>query len=189
MTGGTIPGEPHRTPQIPSAAALAEEIRSRRGWIPQVKLHKLLYYIQGCHLAWKGQPAFVEEIEAWERGPVVADLWRQEKYGPEPNLSREQLPDTVRNTVTNVLCRFDHMTGIELTHATHAEDPWREVTRDGRYIGSQVITHEALARFFSSESPELLQMKQALAQVRDNSLFQPDPPGALEALMSGLTPS
>ena len=64
----------------PSAAAVAGEVRRRKPGIGKVKLHKLLYYVQGYHLAWEGCPAFTEDIEAWEMGPVVAGLWSDEKY-------------------------------------------------------------------------------------------------------------
>jgi uncharacterized phage-associated protein len=38
------------------------------------KLHKLLYYCQGHHLATFGLPLFDESISAWDMGPVVGTL-------------------------------------------------------------------------------------------------------------------
>ena len=38
-----------------------------------MRLQKLLYYVQGWHMAWYGRPLFAERIEAWQHGPVV--LW------------------------------------------------------------------------------------------------------------------
>ena len=35
--------------------------------VTNLKLQKLLYYVQGWHLALKGQPAFPERLEAWMR--------------------------------------------------------------------------------------------------------------------------
>lgn len=166
-----------------SAAAVAAEIRRRRKRIRKVKLHKLLYYVQGYHLAWEGRPAFAEEIEAWEMGPVVARLWRDER-DRDPDVAGEPVPETVRNTVTNVLRRYGHMTGKELADATHAEDPWLRATRNGRDVSNQVIPHRSLIDFFSREGPALGRMREALALVRDDSPFVPDPPGALVGLMS-----
>ena len=175
------------TAREPSAAAVAGEVRRRKPGIGKVKLHKLLYYVQGYHLAWEGRPAFTEDIEAWGMGPVVAGLWRDEKYR-DCSAAGEPLPETVRNTVTNVLSRYGHMTGKELIEATHAEDPWRRATGNGRNISNQVISHQSLIRFFSRESPELQRMRKALALVRDDSRFVPDPPGALAGLMSDYSP-
>lgn len=39
------------------------------------RLHKLLYWSQGWHLAWDGEPMFLEPIFAWGGGPVVAALY------------------------------------------------------------------------------------------------------------------
>lgn len=172
---------------VPSAAAVAAEIRRRGQPIPIAKLHKLLYYVQAYHLVWEGTPAFADEIEAWTKGPVVADLWRQEKRGVVFAAGSEPpVPEMVANVVTNVLRRYGHMTGAALIAATHAEDPWLEATGDGRFAANQEITHESLIRFFSRESPEVRRMKEALAEVRPDPLppFVPDPPGALEALMA-----
>lgn len=169
-----------------SAAAVAGEIRRRRSGIGKVKLHKLLYYVQGYHLVWEGNPAFAEEIETWDMGPVVACLWRDEKYRTTP--FEEPLPNSVRNTVTNVLRRFGHLTGRELVDATHAEDPWRRATKTGLDRYNRVISHQSLIDFFSRESPELRRMRDALAKVRDDSPFVPDPPGALADMMAEYSP-
>ncbi|MDZ7732589.1 MAG: DUF4065 domain-containing protein [Acidimicrobiia bacterium] len=78
-----------------SAHDVAAELRRRFGDLGVVKLHKLLYYAQGCHLVWAGEPLFEERIEAWVNGPVVARLWRDEKHDhPRPApavLTGEQL--------------------------------------------------------------------------------------------------
>ena len=87
-----------------SAAAVAEGVRRSARGVGKVKLHKLLYYVQGYHLAWEGLPAFAEEIEAREMGPVVTRLWRDQRYR-DHSAPEGPLPETVRNTVTNVLCR------------------------------------------------------------------------------------
>src|SRR5438132_1055687 len=48
------------------AAAIIERRRLR-----QMKLHKLLYFVQAGSLSWFGAPAFEEPIEAWIYGPVT----------------------------------------------------------------------------------------------------------------------
>ncbi len=165
-----------------SAVAVATEIRRRCPGIGKAKLHKLLYYVQGYHLAWEGEAAFSDDIEAWELGPVVASLWRAEKHGvqrrPEP------LRESVRNIITNVLCRLGDETGADLITATHAEDPWSDATRGGTVIANQLITHRSLADYFCIESPDLQRMRDDLNAVCDDSPFEPDPPGALDTLLA-----
>ena len=168
----------------PSASVTAAdaEIRWRRPRIRKVRLHKLLYYVQGYHLAWQGEPAFPDDIEAWESGPVVASLWHAENRRGQGRA--EPLRESVRNILTNVLCRLGDKTGAELFASTHAEDPWLEATQDGTVIANQLIPHESMAQYFGTESPELKRMLKDLDVVRDDSPFVPDPPGALDALVA-----
>ncbi len=57
-----------------SAHDIASALRERLPGIGKKKLHKLLYYCQGHHLATFGRPLFSEQIYAWDMGPVVAAL-------------------------------------------------------------------------------------------------------------------
>ena len=41
-----------------------------------MKLQKLLYYVQGFHIAVFNRPLFNEDIEAWMYGPVVPEIGR-----------------------------------------------------------------------------------------------------------------
>jgi uncharacterized phage-associated protein len=71
-----------------SAHDVAEEVRRRAPGLGKVKLYKLLYYCQGHHLATFGAPLFHEQIGAWDMGPVVEGLWRDETYALERPLGR-----------------------------------------------------------------------------------------------------
>jgi uncharacterized phage-associated protein len=107
-----------------SAHDVAEELRRRLPGLPTVKLHKLLYYCQGHHLATFGQPLFAERLEAWDMGPVVGALWRDEKHHLEPP-PRQVLDEAALNTVGFVVSRYGRLNGYELQILTHGEAPWR----------------------------------------------------------------
>ena len=169
----------------PSTTRAAVEIRRRRPGIGEARLHKLLYYVQGYHLAWRGSPAFDDDIEAWEKGPVVPVLWHAERRG-RPVESSEKPPELVCNVITYVLRRAGRCTGPELIKATHAEAPWRNATNGGRLVANQVISHASLADFFSIESPDLKQIREAVSLARDDAPFEPDPPGLREELLAEL---
>lgn len=169
----------------PSTTRVAAEIRRRRSGIGRARLHKLLYYVQGYHLAWRGRPAFDDDVEAWEKGPVVAALWHAEKGGRSVK-SSEAPPELVCNVITYVLRRVGHRSGPELIAATHAEAPWRDATKGGRFIANQVISHESLAHFFSIESADLKRIREAVNATRDDNPFEPDPPGLREELTAKL---
>jgi len=141
-----------------SAHHVAAELRRRLGKDPGVvKVHKLLYYLQGWHLTWAGEPLFRERIEAWTNGPVVADLWHDEKKDrprpPAQLLTGEQLA-----TVDYVVERYGRQTGRELIRQTHNEDPWREASEaDAAGWGTEnpEIDHQALRRWFENDEEYL----------------------------------
>lgn len=175
--------------EVASARDVASEIERRLPGVGEVKLHKLLYYVQGYHLAWERGPAFTEDIEAWELGPVVAQLWRNrkhrifDKFG-RPSRSNGTLPESVRDITANVISRFGKMSGTDLIKATHAEDPWCQVTDEGQNVDNQEISHQSLIDFFNTEPDWVRQMREHAATIRDNKEFVPDPPGALDTVIA-----
>jgi uncharacterized phage-associated protein len=135
-----------------SAHDVAEELRRRLPGVGVVKLHKLLYYAQGWHLTWSGQPLFRERIEAWANGPVVRKLWVDEKH--DRGRPRAQALDGNQLlTVDYVLDRYGRFSTKDLVRRTHTEDPWRDVseTDDPGVVGSPEITHEAMRRWFDKD--------------------------------------
>ena len=110
-----------------TARDVAAEFRRRDRRASDLKVHKLLYLVQGFHLAWTGRPLFREQIQAWTDGPVVADLWRDEHqrgmYGPPTR----ELTAGELSIFNHVYSRFGSMTGAELRDLTHREGPWCDV--------------------------------------------------------------
>lgn len=108
-----------------SAHDVAAELRRRLPGLGTKKLHKLLYYCQGHHLAAAGAPLFDESIGAWDMGPVVDTLWAAEKRGGVSRTAPASLDEAALNTVGFVLSRYGALTGDDLETKTHAEPPWR----------------------------------------------------------------
>jgi len=98
-----------------SAHDIARELRARRPGLPAVKLHKLLYYCQGHHLATFGKPLFREAISAWDMGPVVTAVCKQDDTGTVPQ-TRSELTEAHLNTIGYVLSRYGALSGRDLAH-------------------------------------------------------------------------
>lgn len=98
-----------------SAHDIARELRARHPGLPTVKLHKLLYYCQGHHLATFGKPLFIEAISAWDMGPVVSAVWKQDNTDKVPE-TRSELTEAHLNTIGYVLSRYGAPTGRDLVH-------------------------------------------------------------------------
>jgi len=131
-----------------SAHDVAAAIRERLPNVGKVKLHKLLYYAQGYHLARFDVPLFREQIHAFNLGPVCADLWHDEdKHRPKPPPT--QLDDRQLNTIGYVASRFGSISEADLIYMTHAEVPWQEADRRRHFRrGDDQIPMDALHAFF-----------------------------------------
>src|SRR3954464_15797303 len=115
------------------ARDVAAVVRQRLPGVGAKKLHKLLYYCQGHHLATFGRPLFDETVSAWDMGPVVGSLWSADTQGvvrvepPSASVGEAEL-----NTVGYVLSRYGRLSGRDLEILSHAEDPWQRAGRSRR---------------------------------------------------------
>jgi uncharacterized phage-associated protein len=133
-----------------SAHQVAAVLRARLPELPVKKLHKLLYYCQGHHLATFGKPLFRETISAWDMGPVVGHLWWEEKQGeaPGPSAVNLDIGEAALNTIGYVLNRYGALTGRDLEHLTHAEAPWRRANQQRQPGGRTTIELDWISDYF-----------------------------------------
>ena len=145
------------------AQQVAAELRSRLPGLGVKKLHKLLYYCQGHHLATFGSPLFPESISAWDMGPVVGSLWKSERdNGIDDRLI--DLDEAVLNTVGYVVSRYGALTGSDLERLTHNEDPWLDADAKRKKGGGMRISTDAIATFFHTNKAD-----------SEDQEIQPDP--------------
>lgn len=135
------------------ALDVAAALRDRVPGLPTKKLHKLLYYCQGHHLAATGEPLFVEGIAAWDMGPVVGKLWFTEKTS-EVGEPVEIESEAALNTIGYVVSRYGQLTGRDLELLTHAEMPWQRANEHRPAAGSSRIEREWLLDWFGSEGSD-----------------------------------
>lgn len=158
-----------------SAHDVAAELRRRFRHDPGVvKIHKLLYYTQGWHLAWTGESLFRERIEAWTNGPVVADLWRDEKY-QRPKPGPQQLAGAQIATIDYVIGRYGECSPKRLIRMTHDEDPWRDASEadaNGWGLENPEIGHKALRSWFERDD-EYVAVTAEADRVRAHNPFAP----------------
>ncbi|MDF5759200.1 type II toxin-antitoxin system antitoxin SocA domain-containing protein [Spongiactinospora sp. TRM90649] len=147
--------EPYAEPMPASAQAIASVLRRRRPGMGVKKLHKLLYYAQGYHLAAFGHPLFKESISAWDMGPVVGQLWKSENDGDvvEPGDAGE-LDEAALNTIGYVLSRYGNLSAKDLENLTRGEEPWLRADKARPPGGSVRIEQEWMQDFFADQDDE-----------------------------------
>jgi uncharacterized phage-associated protein len=122
--------------------------------ISNLKLQKLLYYVQGFHLAMFNEPLFGEDIVAWNYGPVVAEVYHEYKVFasgaiPQPKVEDIKAYDTLKKEQFDLICEiydaYGQYSALRLMNATHEELPWRSTEIKG------VITHKLMRTYFLTQ--------------------------------------
>jgi uncharacterized phage-associated protein len=124
--------------------------------LTNLKLQKLLYYVQGWHLGIHGEPAFADRIEAWVHGPVQPAVYRQysgNRWNPiATEVEVPELDGALKDLVADVLESYGADSGYELELRSHRETPWILARGDlaPDENSTTALTHESMRRFFSA---------------------------------------
>lgn len=104
--------------------------------ITNLKLQKLLYYVQGFYIALEGRVLFDDEIEAWTHGPVVREMYQAYQMYGYDSIDRvhgrvgDRLTDRQREVIADVWLVFRSYTAKTLEQLVQSEDPW-QIARAG----------------------------------------------------------
>jgi uncharacterized phage-associated protein len=145
---------------------LAEYVLDKYGPMSHLKLQKLLYYIQGFHLAYFEQEIIEDDFQAWMHGPVsrkIYDLVKDHsilysdvkfagEYDTKANLLKylngEQL-----EFIDELLIEYSKLSGTQLERLTHSESPWLEA-RMGLHSSEKsenIISKEAMKAYYQEQ--------------------------------------
>lgn len=101
--------------------------------ITNLKLQKLLYYVQGYHLAFFDSPLFEDKIESWMYGPVVPSVYEHFKsfgsnglHSADINSTTESFNPNSLDLIFQVYEMFKSFSAIGLMEKTHQEEPWAQ---------------------------------------------------------------
>ena len=136
-----------------------------------MQLQKLAFFAQGFSLAIRdGVELFEQNVEAWEWGPVVRDIysglrrygadgvdgriheyeWRQYAMERGP-VVRARMDNDDRSIVKGVYDTYGHLSGGELSELTHRiGTPWQKTYRAG--VKGVVIPNSLMQEFFSERA-------------------------------------
>lgn len=122
--------------------------------VDNLKIQKLLYYCQAVHLVLNNsKPLFTDEIQAWQYGPVVPNVYHKyKKYGLDlvpPQKQRHELDSEELKTVGIVLDYYGNMSGTRLINKTHQESPWKDVYQPNKR--NITISTESIYNYFKDK--------------------------------------
>lgn len=98
-------------------------------YITNMKLQKMLYFVQGLSLAIKGKPVFKEALQAWLHGPVVKSVYSKYKVCGHDTI--EDVEPVIVDEETSALLEFVYQrygkySASELRKITHAQSPYKK---------------------------------------------------------------
>ena len=125
--------------------------------ISNLKLQKILYFIQAEFLIETEQPCFEDRIEAWDFGPVVPNVYFEYRvYGGSniPCTTTSQMIRTfsrrVRELIDGIVDQCAQYSASTLVDITHSQSPWIDAyNRPGH---NNPITNESIIEYFKQVS-------------------------------------
>lgn len=122
--------------------------------ISNLKLQKLLYFVQAEFLVSKGEPCFFEEIEAWDFGPVVPVVYRKYKiYGSASipytrGVDSGKILNKDKSLINGIVDECAKYSAAMLVEVTHAQDPWKKAYK--RYQNNK-ISNDSIKKYFEED--------------------------------------
>lgn len=133
-----------------------------------LKLQKLMYYIQAWSLGINGAPMMNGKFEAWVHGPVCIELYN--RFKDTKSLYSSITNDDVINKspkdkfnpedvefINYILENYARYSGSQIEAMTHSEDPWINARKGyGPMERCHVeITQEAMRDYYEKKYKEL----------------------------------
>lgn len=111
-------------------------------YITNLKLQKLLYYVQAICLKAYGRKAYPEKIIAWSYGPIVNEVYQKYKKNHAEEITVKETVHSISpglmNIIENVVDTYGSFDANKLINFTHEEEPWKN-TKVNSEIDIQLI--------------------------------------------------
>ena len=160
-------------PKVYSALEVARHIinysNSSEQYLSNLKLQKILYFVQAEFLIFQGRVCFADGIEAWDFGPVIPAVLHEfmrfgscfimpvthyfvEDENKYFNIRKVEFKDNVisdedKTVIDEVVDYFADYSSVDLTNLTQKQPPWQNA-----YSGCcrSVIATESIKEYFSN---------------------------------------
>lgn len=125
---------------------------SKKREITNLRLQKLLYFVQAKVLVETGSPCFDDDMVAWDFGPVVPAVYYTYKiFGSWDILLNSASPAVSKEISSNMDSILDYCKDyptFQLVEITHKQTPWITARRMGQ---NTVITKKSISEYFRQQ--------------------------------------
>lgn len=142
-----------------------------------VKVQKLLFYGQALSLNILGTVLFDDDIEVWENGPVVRDVFRLYRDNSLKYINSVDKNDTDRHLIIDITLQyFGSKSGTKLIALTHQDGgAWKRVVEE-KHIKDFLLDNEIIPLPYIEEEmklfPKIIQELHAPAKIDKKYLYK-----------------
>ena len=132
--------------------------------VSPLKLIKLSYFAYAWNLYHNNRKLFEEEIQAWQHGPVIPELYNEYKHYGARNINldsfdflnvKDCLQEYEKDIITSVWNSYKRYSGETMSSATHLEDtPWFDAYEPGK---NKIIPDDSIMEFYREKMEKHLQ--------------------------------
>lgn len=122
--------------------------------VSNLKLQKLLYYVQAYFAIQKNTPCFNEDIEHWRHGPVVREVYSEYKVYFNDDIMEiksgkdiEENDKLLINEVVDSYCKYSPW---QMVKKTHQEEPWVNTNSD------DIIEFSEIKAYYNEHEEDIL---------------------------------
>ena len=135
------------------ARFIIEYCRKNHLLMSNLKLQKVLYFIQAEFLVRNGEPCFFERIEAWPFGPVVSNVYHEYKTFGSSNIYSNlsnfyDIAEEDRNIIKDIVKACNRFSATQLVELTHNQAPWKNAYNNG----NRIITNDSILEYFGENN-------------------------------------
>lgn len=129
------------------------QFENKKRPITNLKLQKVLYYIQGYFYKQFNKPAFLEDIYNWQYGPVVPVVYYEYNINGSSPLQSQQsyvnfsIKEKEKILIDSIVDKCSRTSTSMLVSMTHSERPWKNSN-----LG-EVISKNSIELFFKLNDP------------------------------------
>lgn len=153
---------------IQTANWFIDKAKQQNSELTPMKVQKLIYIAHGWHLALSGKPLISEDVQAWQYGPVVPEVFhRLKRYGKnqitdniievtsDNHIEVPRIPqdDVFANALLEKVWEvYSQYGGIQLSQLTHApsapwSEKWNEMQTQG--LSQSAIPLSSIQKYYS----------------------------------------
>lgn len=132
------------------ARYIIEYCKDNNFFVSNLKLQKILYFVQAEFLVTKDDVCFDDRIEAWDFGPVVPVVYHEYKvFGSNNIITRIRknifIESSDREMINEIVNECDRFSATDLVEITHKQTPWINAYEKFR---NNEISIESIKEFF-----------------------------------------